>query len=50
MPDKSYGQDWMLAVDTADPVPLTEPQPGPQPGGTVDVPGRSMLVLRSATS
>jgi glycogen operon protein len=48
LPDASYGQDWLVAVDTADPVPLAEPQPGPPPGGTVQVPGRSMLVLRSA--
>ena len=48
LPDESYGKDWQVAIDTADPTPAPEPRTGPPPGGTVRVPSRSMLVLRSA--
>jgi isoamylase len=47
LPDPSYGKEWRVALDTVEPGQQADQLSDPAPGGTVDRPGRSMLVLQS---
>ncbi len=46
LPDEAYGQGWQSELDTADPLLADERRRYPQPGSTIEVVARSILVLR----
>jgi glycogen operon protein len=44
LPTAEYAASWRVVIDTADPSPAADE--GPNPGERVELPGRSLLVLR----
>jgi isoamylase len=46
LPDEAYGQGWQSELDTADPLLADDRRRYPQPGSSIDVVARSVLVLR----
>jgi isoamylase len=47
LPDKDYGQDWQIVLDTADPQLSNTPSAPAHPGDQQDLPARTLRLLRS---